>query len=164
MRCRGPADRDDRADAAERFAGSHRWLVTEASRSSRDVTCPSGGSENPTTNRFCGGCGGAPARGRPSRAPVKPPDHPLCRACVASLVAPLDRITKPGHEVGGAGNVVARKIVTGVFADLIGSTALHERLDAESVRSLMGRYYGRDMFIANCKLVGSSGPRVAHTV
>src|SRR5262249_42739826 len=26
--------------------------------------------------------------------------------------------------------------------DLIGSTALHERLDAESVRSLMGRYYG----------------------
>src|SRR5262249_58260662 len=36
----------------------------------------------------------------------------------------------------------ARKIVTGVFADLIGSTALHERLDAESVRGLMDRYYG----------------------
>src|SRR5262245_31411505 len=35
----------------------------------------------------------------------------------------------------------ARKVVTVVFADLIGSTALHERLDAESVRSLMGRYY-----------------------
>jgi hypothetical protein len=31
-------------------------------------------------------------------------------------------------------NTVARKIVTIVFADLIGSTALHERLDAESVR------------------------------
>src|SRR5262245_38779124 len=36
----------------------------------------------------------------------------------------------------------ARKVVTVVFADLIGSTALHERLDAESVRSLMRRYYG----------------------
>jgi len=38
--------------------------------------------------------------------------------------------------------VVARKIVTIVFADLIGSTALHERLDAESVRLFMERYYG----------------------
>ena len=35
----------------------------------------------------------------------------------------------------------ARKVVTVVFADLIGSTALHERLDAESVRRLMDRYY-----------------------
>src|SRR5262249_987525 len=36
----------------------------------------------------------------------------------------------------------ARKVVTVVFADLIGSTALHERLDAESARNLMERYYG----------------------
>jgi class 3 adenylate cyclase len=36
---------------------------------------------------------------------------------------------------------VARKVVTIVFADLIGSTALHEGLDAESARRLMDRYY-----------------------
>lgn len=36
---------------------------------------------------------------------------------------------------------VARKMVTIVFADLVGSTALHERLDAESARALMVRYY-----------------------
>jgi class 3 adenylate cyclase/tetratricopeptide (TPR) repeat protein len=35
----------------------------------------------------------------------------------------------------------ARKVVTIVFADLIGSTSLHERLDAESTRRLMDRYY-----------------------
>ena len=35
----------------------------------------------------------------------------------------------------------ARKVVTIVFADLVGSTALHERLDAESVRRFMDRYY-----------------------
>src|SRR5258708_15462047 len=35
----------------------------------------------------------------------------------------------------------ARKVVTIVFADLIGSTSLHERLDAESTRHLMDRYY-----------------------
>ena len=34
----------------------------------------------------------------------------------------------------------ARKVVTIVFADLIGSTSLHERLDAESARGLMDRY------------------------
>src|SRR5262249_58936268 len=127
MRCRGPADRDDRADAAERFAGSHRWLVTEAIRSSRDVTCPSCGSENPTTNRFCGGCGGSLARACPACAHVNPPDHRFCGACGASLVAPLDHITTPGNEVGGAGTLVARKILTVVFAHLIGSTALHGR-------------------------------------
>jgi class 3 adenylate cyclase/tetratricopeptide (TPR) repeat protein len=35
----------------------------------------------------------------------------------------------------------ARKVVTVVFADLVGSTALHERVDAESARRLMDRYY-----------------------
>ena len=106
------------------------------------MTCPSCGSENPTTNRFCGGCGGTLARACPACPHVNPPDHRFCGACGASLVAAPHRITQPSHEVGGAGNVTARKVVTVVFADLIGSTALHERLDAESVRSLMGRYYG----------------------
>jgi class 3 adenylate cyclase len=36
---------------------------------------------------------------------------------------------------------VSRKIVTIVFADLIGSVSLHERLDAESARRLMDRYH-----------------------
>ena len=33
------------------------------------------------------------------------------------------------------------EILTIVFADLVGSTALHERLDAESARRFMERYY-----------------------
>src|SRR5207244_2554708 len=50
-------------------------------------------------------------------------------ACGASLAA-------RGPDEAGA-----RKVVTIVFADLVGSTALHERLDAESARRLMDRYY-----------------------
>jgi class 3 adenylate cyclase/tetratricopeptide (TPR) repeat protein len=38
-----------------------------------------------------------------------------------------------GHEL--------RKTVTVVFCDLVGSTALGERLDAEALRHLLGRYY-----------------------
>ncbi|HSQ01114.1 MAG TPA: adenylate/guanylate cyclase domain-containing protein, partial [Candidatus Dormibacteraeota bacterium] len=52
----------------------------------------------------------------------------FCDACGAALVAPA--------EATGA-----RKVVTIVFADLVGSTALHERLDAESARAVMDRYY-----------------------
>src|SRR5512144_800062 len=52
----------------------------------------------------------------------------FCDACGTPLA---------GRASGG----VARKVVTIVFADLIGSTALHERLDAESARRLMDRYY-----------------------
>jgi class 3 adenylate cyclase len=53
----------------------------------------------------------------------------FCEACGASLVA------RPPEDAG------ARKVVTIVFADLVGSTALHERLDAESARALTDRYY-----------------------
>ena len=35
-----------------------------------------------------------------------------------------------------------RKLVTLLFADVTGSTALGETLDPEDLRALMGRYYG----------------------
>src|SRR4030095_14729069 len=39
------------------------------------------------------------------------------------------------------GEAAARKVVSIVFADLVGSTALHERLDPESAPLFMERYY-----------------------
>ncbi|TML92433.1 MAG: adenylate cyclase, partial [Actinobacteria bacterium] len=74
--------------------------------------CASCGAENPPGFRFCGGCG------RPLVAEPRPPPP-------------------PGSDAAAA----ARKVVTIVFADLIGSTSLHERLDPESVGRLMDRYY-----------------------
>ena len=80
--------------------------------------------------RRCGSCG-----------VDVPPTAKFCGACGASLVA--DPASVPSCVEGRrADGLEARKVVTVVFADLIGSTALHERLDAESVRSLMSRYYG----------------------
>jgi class 3 adenylate cyclase len=52
--------------------------------------------------------------------------------------APLGTGPPHGHA---ADTAEVRKVVTIVFADLIGSTALHERLDPESVSRLMDRYY-----------------------
>jgi class 3 adenylate cyclase/tetratricopeptide (TPR) repeat protein len=93
------------------------------------MACAACGRANPAAARFCGGCG----------APVSPRclacgaesqgDARFCIACGSSLAA------RPPDAAG------ARKVVTIVFADLAGSTALHERLDAESTRAFMDRYY-----------------------
>jgi class 3 adenylate cyclase len=55
-----------------------------------------------------------------------PGEARFCSVCGASLVAAQSEV---------------RKTVTVVFNDLSGSTALGERLDAESVRRLLGRYF-----------------------
>jgi class 3 adenylate cyclase len=63
------------------------------------------------------------------------PTAKFCDECAAPTGAGRHPTKRPA-EVSGA-----RKIVTVVFADLAGSTALHERVDAESARRLMERYY-----------------------
>ena len=65
----------------------------------------------------CGNCG------RES-----PDDFAFCPVCAAPLVTPVEP-----HEV--------RKTVTVVFCDVTGSTAMGERLDPESVRRVMSRYF-----------------------
>lgn len=55
-----------------------------------------------------------------------------CRFCGA-CAAPLDAQAAPAREV--------RKIVTVLFSDVAGSTALGERLDPESLRRVMSRYF-----------------------
>ena len=93
------------------------------------MNCASCGEANRAGARFCGGCGG-PLAPRCSECGVEAePGRRFCDACGSSLAA---RPAEPG---------VVRKVVTIVFADLVGSTALHERLDAESARLFMERYY-----------------------
>ena len=66
--------------------------------------------------RVCAACG----RGNP-------PDAGFCNGCGAALAAPAQ------HE--------KRKTVTVLFCDVTGSTALGERLDPESFRQVMRRYF-----------------------
>jgi class 3 adenylate cyclase/WD40 repeat protein len=63
----------------------------------------------------CGRCGGE-----------APASASFCPSCAAPLRAAEGR---------------ARKTLTVLFADLVGSTALGERLDPEALRGLVGRYY-----------------------
>ena len=56
-----------------------------------------------------------------------PDDFGFCPGCGAALTA------VPAREV--------RKVVTVLFCDLTGSTAIGDRTDPESLRALMNRYY-----------------------
>ncbi|HXJ34497.1 MAG TPA: adenylate/guanylate cyclase domain-containing protein, partial [Candidatus Eisenbacteria bacterium] len=95
------------------------------------MTCPACGAENRDGARFCGECAAPLVKpvACPSCGAANPGGRKFCDSCGASLAA------RP------AGPTEVRKVVTIVFADLIGSTALHERLDPESVRRVMDRYH-----------------------
>jgi predicted ATPase/class 3 adenylate cyclase len=101
--------------------------------------CPGCGEENPEKFRVCGFCGTAlapvepqPAEPQsvvcPSCGEANPAKFRLCGFCGAELVA-----AAPPQEV--------RKLVTILFCDLKGSTSLGERLDSESLREVMSRYF-----------------------
>ena len=102
--------------------------------------CPSCGEESPDKFRVCGFCGTAlaPVEPQPAAEPqtvvcsscgeANPAKFRLCGFCGAELAPPA-----PPQEV--------RKLVTILFCDLKGSTSLGERLDSESLREVMSRYF-----------------------
>jgi class 3 adenylate cyclase/tetratricopeptide (TPR) repeat protein len=91
------------------------------------MQCSSCGTENSPKAKFCGECGaplGAPC---PDCGARNPRDAPACSGCGRTLGAPR----KP---------VAARRQITVLFADIVGSTALAETLDPEDLRDLYARY------------------------
>src|SRR5690349_7782798 len=68
----------------------------------------------------------------PSCGHVLPPAAKFCPECGTPVASATRAPAPPSAQ---------RKVVTILFADLAGSTALQERLDPESARNLMERYY-----------------------
>src|SRR5216684_1047150 len=97
------------------------------------MRCPSCAHENRDAAKFCEECAAPLARSCASCGAALRASAKFCDECAAPTGATEQRAR--------ADDAVARKVVTIVFADLVGSTALHERLDAESARRFMERYY-----------------------
>jgi class 3 adenylate cyclase/tetratricopeptide (TPR) repeat protein len=104
--------------------------------------CASCGTENERNRKFCGECGTPLARACPTCGAVNAPATKFCGECGAGLVAgpaaaatgapPLARAQPPAAE---------RRLVSVLFADLVGFTTLSESRDAEEVRELLTRYF-----------------------
>jgi len=75
------------------------------------VACPSCGTRNPASDRFCGECGSSLGTGAAAAAP------------------------------GAADSGAERRLVSVMFADLVGFTTLAEGRDAEETRELLTGYF-----------------------
>ncbi len=89
--------------------------------------CPACGFANGATEKFCRGCGAALGVGGGTLAGPSGPAAP------APTPAPV--VASP------AADVVELRVVSVLFADLVGFTTLSEARDAEEVRELLSRYF-----------------------
>src|SRR6266542_6295282 len=96
--------------------------------STRPATCPSCGGDVENGARFCPSCGSSVVTACPSCGAEARLGAQFCASCGHRL----DRAAPKAEE---------RKLVTVLFADLTGSTALGERLDPERLRALLGDYF-----------------------
>ncbi len=110
------------------------------------VVCTSCGTENPPGKRFCGDCGAPLASGCPNCGATNPPDKRFCGDCGAALTdAPTGASSRAssGDTLAAPtpAAVAERRLVSVLFADLVGFTTLAEGRDAEDTRELLTRYF-----------------------
>jgi class 3 adenylate cyclase len=121
------------------------------------MTCPSCGTVNEAGRKFCGECGTRLAAVCPNCGTSNAPAARFCGECgtnlgaaapvsgaspagIATPAAPASGPLIQGHAVT-AGPVAERRLVSILFADLVGFTTLSEGRDHEEVRELLSRYF-----------------------
>src|SRR5438270_1397085 len=104
------------------------------------MVCPSCGTENLDGKRFCKECGTALAVACGSCGAALTGDEKFCADCgapVSGEIAPGAKSPVAAREAPAA----ERRLVSELFADLVGFTALSESRDSEEVRELLSRYF-----------------------
>jgi len=117
------------------------------------VICSQCGTENRPGRKFCASCGTALALGCPSCGAPNEPGERFCGECGSALPEPLAR-TAAGVALGRPSPAPARpsatapheataerRLVSILFADLVGFTAFAEERDSEEVRETLTRYF-----------------------
>jgi class 3 adenylate cyclase/tetratricopeptide (TPR) repeat protein len=100
------------------------------------VTCEACGSQNDAGRKFCGECGAALSLGCPSCGAANAASTKFCGECGTSLLGPVDAVLPQA-----AAPAAERRLVSVLFADLVGFTSLSETRDSEEVRELLSRYF-----------------------
>jgi class 3 adenylate cyclase/tetratricopeptide (TPR) repeat protein len=93
------------------------------------MLCSRCGAQNDAGARFCAACGATLARVCPACGKPADADASFCSSCGSQL------------DVGVPAKSEERKVVTVLFADLVGFTGRSEQLDPESVRRLLDPFF-----------------------
>ena len=121
-----------------RYALAHN-LVREGGT----VLCTSCGTDNKPGRRFCVECGAALAAACPSCGVAVEPGEKFCGSCGSRLGSePGAHVDAAGPTASGTAEPIAeRRLVSILFADLVGFTSLAEGRDAEETRELLALYF-----------------------
>src|SRR3954451_704914 len=112
------------------------------------LDCPVCGTTNEPGRKFCGECGTPLATACPTCGTSNAPGVKFCGECGTDL-----RSAGATPAPGLAETPTAeRRLVSILFADLVGFTTLSESRDAETVRELLDRY-----FATATQIIGSYG-------
>ncbi|MEM7581777.1 MAG: AAA family ATPase [Acidobacteriota bacterium] len=93
------------------------------------LTCPACGSQNPVEFKFCGRCGKALTESSGSRAPT-----------ITQQIQIAEEETTAKLSAEPVSETAENRQLTVMFCDLVGSTALAELLDPESLRQVVMAY------------------------
>jgi class 3 adenylate cyclase/tetratricopeptide (TPR) repeat protein len=100
------------------------------------MRCPACSTENEPGRKFCAECGIALARTCPSCGTANAPTAKFCGECGAALTTGAR-----AAPVSTPAPAAERRLVTVLFADLVGFTTASEGRDAEETRELLSRYF-----------------------
>ncbi len=120
------------------------------------MKCATCGADNKPGQRFCSQCGSSLLRVCAACGSAHDEGARFCGNCGS----PLDAVTaQAGRPLPGATPVAAtapnaapmaeRRLVSVLFADLVGFTPLSEKRDAEEVRELLTRYFDTCRSVVN---------------
>jgi class 3 adenylate cyclase len=110
------------------------------------VICPNCATENDAGAKFCNECGTPLAAGCPNCGATNKPGAKFCNECGTALSATAPQTPNlsqlPARPAPApAGPVAERRLVTVLFADLVGFTPFAADRDAEDVRETLSRYF-----------------------
>jgi predicted ATPase/class 3 adenylate cyclase len=105
------------------------------------VVCPVCQAENKESARFCKECGSALALRCPSCGAGHDAGQKFCDECGASMAAAAAAASRSAGRT--TASVSERRLVSVLFADLVGFTSLSEHRDPEAVRELLSVYFDR---------------------
>jgi class 3 adenylate cyclase/tetratricopeptide (TPR) repeat protein len=114
------------------------------------VSCPGCGAEVAPTAKFCEACGSPLQRRCPGCGSTVSPSARFCPECGTSTatdarpVAAAPSPVEPGNSSTPLPAALAeRRLVSVLFADIVGFTSLSDGRDAEEVRELLSAYFER---------------------